>query len=192
MTVMPVAERMTAEQYLALGEPPDGRPRTELIDGEVVVVNDPLPLHSYVVDDLTFALSTWARAAPGRGRAMQRLDIQLDDRNVFVPDVFWYAEGCAPARDAGRPSPMPDLAVEVRSPSTWRYDIGAKKAGYERRGLRELWLADTAAEEVLVFRRSSPGANNFDVALELDCTQRLESPLLPGFALDLPELFPHG
>ncbi len=87
---------------------------------------------------------------------------------------------------------MPDLAAEVRSPSTWRYDIGAKKAGYERHGLPELWLVDTAAEEVLVFRRSSPGATAFDVALELDRSQRLESPLLPGFGLDPAELFPRG
>jgi len=85
---------------------------------------------------------------------------------------------------------MPDLAVEVRSPSTWRYDIGAKKAGYERLGLRELWLVDTAAEAVLAFRRSWAAAEAFDIALELDRSRELTSPLLPGFALVLGELFP--
>ena len=49
---------------------------------------------------------------------------------------------------------MPDLAVEVRSPSTWRYDVGAKKDGYERHGLPELWLVDTEARSVLVYRRA--------------------------------------
>ncbi len=191
MNAMSVAERMTAKQYLAIEEPPEGRRRTELIGGEVVVT-DPLPLHSYVVGDLRFALSAWSRAASGRGQVMDPLDVQLDDRNVFVPDVLWYSEGRAPARDAGRPSPMPDLAIEVRSPSTWRYDIGAKKAGYERYGLPELWLVDTAADEVLVFRRSVRDAGAFDVALELDRMHRLESPLLPGFALGLGELFPSG
>jgi Uma2 family endonuclease len=191
MTVMPVAERMTAEQYLALEEPPEGRRRTELVDGEVVV-SEALPLHSYVVSDVRFALEAWTRAQSGRGRVMDPLDVQLDDHNVFVPDVLWYAEGRAPARDAGRPSPMPDLAVEVRSPSTWRYDIGAKKAGYEAHGLPELWLVDTAAEEVLVFRRSSAGSAAFDVALEPERDDRLESPLLQGFALVLVELFPRG
>ena len=78
----------------------------------------------------------------------------------------------------------------MRSPSTWRYDIGAKKAGYERHGLRELWLVDTAAEEVLVFRRSQPGAPVFDIAVEFDREQQLTSPLLPGFVLALAELFP--
>jgi hypothetical protein len=44
----------------------------------------------------------------------------------------------------GRIESLPDLAVEVRSPSTWRYDVGKKKATYERGGLPELWPVDTA------------------------------------------------
>ena len=85
---------------------------------------------------------------------------------------------------------MPDLAIEVRSPSTWRYDIGAKKGGYEAYGLPELWLVDTAAEAVLVFRRSDPSARVFDVALELERDGELRSSLLPGFALAVAKLFP--
>ena len=121
---------------------------------------------------------------------MDPLDVQLDERNVFNPDILWYAEGRAPARDAPRPSPMPDVAIEVRSPSTWQYDIGAKKAAYERHGLPELWLLDTSAEAVVVFRRSRAEARTFDLALELCRDDRLESPLLPGFRLALGELFP--
>ncbi len=79
--------------------------------------------------------------------------------------------------------------MEVRSPSTWRYDVGAKKATYERLGLAELWLVDTAADEVLVFRRSSPATTAFDVALELGAGESLTTPLFPGFTLELAELF---
>ncbi len=53
--------------------------------------------------------------------------------------------------------------VDVRSPSTWRYDIGTKKSVYEREGLPELWLVDTDAGVLLVFRRSTPKAPSFDV-----------------------------
>jgi Uma2 family endonuclease len=88
-----------------------------------------------------------------------------------------------------RPQPLPDIAVEIRSPSTWRYDIGVKKARYEEHGLPELWLVDTAADEVIVFRRSQPKAPTFDVSLELARGDALTSPLLPGFALALDELF---
>jgi len=188
MEVMPVAERMTAEEFLALPGTEDTR-FASLVDGEVVV-NDPRPLHNYVRDDLDHALRMWALAEGDRGRVMSPLDVRLDERNVFKPDILWYAEGRAPARDADPPSPMPDLAVEVRSPSTWRYDIGAKKSAYERHGLSELWLLDTAAEVVLVFRRSRSGAPTFDVAMEFDRGDRLESPLLPGFVLGVGELFP--
>ncbi|MDX6679066.1 MAG: hypothetical protein QOE31_3118, partial [Solirubrobacteraceae bacterium] len=147
-----VAQRMTADEYLAA--PFDER-RTELVEGEVIV-QEPLPLHQFVLLDIQRALDGWARGKPGRGSISMTLDVKLDDRNVFGPDLLWYAEGRAPGRHASRPSPLPDLAVEVRSPSTWRYDIGAKKSAYERAGLRELWLIDTAASEVLIFRRSSP------------------------------------
>ena len=114
---------------------------------------------------------------------------KVDDRNVFAPDLLWYPQGRAPARDDQPPYPMPGTAVEVRSPATWRYDVGEKKAGYERHGLPELWLVDTAAEVVLVFRRSSADAPTFDVALELAGSQKLVSPLLPGFGPAVKGLF---
>ena len=184
---MPVAQAMTAEEFINLPVPEHGRP-SNLVEGEVVV-NEPTPLHMAVPFDLASALRQWTHAQPGRGTASLPIDVKLDDRNVYAPDVLWYPEGSAPGRHAKPPSPMPDLAAEVRSPSTWRYDIGAKKSGYERHGLRELWLVDTAADEVLVFRRSTAKAPSFDVALQLGIGDALESPLLPGFALALGDLF---
>lgn len=77
----------------------------------------------------------------------------------------------------------------MRSPSTWRFDLGTKKATYEGLGLAELWLVDTAADVVLVYRRSSPEAGEFDVALEVTVGDSLTTPLLPAFAIDLTGLF---
>jgi Uma2 family endonuclease len=180
-----VAQRMTADEYLAA---PDDERRTELVEGEVIV-HPPLPLHQFVLTDLVHALTRWAAAKPGRGRFSLPLDIKLDEHNVFGPDFLWYAEGRVPGRHDPRPYPLPGLAIEVRSPSTWRYDIGAKKSAYERAGLAELWLVDTAASEVLVFGRSAPDGTAFDVSLELAAADELTSPQLPGFALALSSLF---
>ena len=188
MTAVPVAERMTAEQYLELPPSQDAR-RLELVDGELIV-HFPTWLHSSAATDIQYGLEAWLRATPGRGRTGQPLEVLMDEHNVYVPDVVWYREERVPARDDPRPYPVPDIAVEVRSPSTWRYDIGAKKAGYERFGLPELWLVDTAADVLLVFRRAAPTVSTFDIALELTRDDTLTSPLLPGFALALAELFP--
>jgi len=166
MTAMSVAERLTAEEFLAL--------------------------HGEIVEELLFALGSWVRAESGRGRVAVPRDVKIDDRNVFAPDILWYAEGRVPAREALPPYPLPDLAVEVRSPATWGYDIGPKKAAYEHHGLPELWLVDTAAGAVLVFRRSAANGPAFDEALDLERGAALESPLLPGFTLPVGELFPGG
>ncbi len=187
MTAMQVAQTMTAEEFIALPVPEHGRP-WNLVEGEVVV-NHPTWWHGRVQLRLVLAIDAWMRAGPDRGDVSIPVDVDIDDRNVYAPDVLWYAHGRAPGMQARPPYPMPDIAAEVRSPSTWRYDIGAKKSGYEREGLRELWLVDTAADEVLVFRRSSADAPSFDVALELGTGDALASPLLPGFALALSELF---
>jgi Uma2 family endonuclease len=188
MGAMPATQRMTAEEYLALPEPLH-RQHTELINGEIVV-HEPLPLHQLVKGELLYALTRWFKQDPRRGRIWLPLDVLIDESNVFAPDLLWYREGAGPDRHGGRPSPVPMLAIEVRSPSTWRYDIGAKKAAYERAGLQELWLVDTAASEVLIFRRSVLEAPAFDVALELERDQVLTSPQLDGFELPLAELFP--
>jgi len=187
MEAMPVKERMTADEYLARPFSEDLRGQ-ELVDGEVVV-SEPTMFHNRVQKWLIVALELWARGREGRGEVFLPIDVKLDDLNVFAPDISWYSTGNALREPAQPPYPCPDLAVEVRSPSTWRYDVGAKKSTYERHGLPELWLVDTPAEQVLVFRRSRPGAEAFDVALELGRGDALEYPLLPGFSLALDELF---
>ena len=188
MTAMPAVARMTAQEYLARPYDPAER-GLELIGGRLVDMHDPRLPHELVCGEISHALEVWRRALPGRGLAMRSIDILIGRHDVYGPDVLWYREDRAPRRDDARPYPVPDLAIEVRSPSTWRYDIGAKKSGYERAGLPELWLVDTAADVVLVFRRSKPDASAFDESLELERGDRLTSPLLPGFALHLDALF---
>ena len=179
-------QRLTADKFLEL--PLDEYRFTQLINGEIVV-SEPTLRHQAIVLLIASSLRTWTGESSGRGKAGIPVDVVLDDRNVFAPDVWWVSEEHRPHPDARALDGPPDLAVEVRSPSTWRYDIGAKKASYEHYGLAELWLVDTESETVLVYRRSSPSAPEFDVALELGAGEALTSPLLPGFTLAVEDLF---
>jgi Uma2 family endonuclease len=114
------------------------------------------------------------------------IDVIIDDLNVFAPDVWWMA-------DPARLDPdeyfrgVPDLAVEVRSPSTWHYDTGVKKDRYEQYGLPELWLVDTTARAAIVHRRSSPAASRFDVEVKVT-DEPLTTPLMPGLELRLDDI----
>jgi Uma2 family endonuclease len=187
MDVVTTLAQMTTTEFLALPEDPSAR-RWQLIEGELVM-NEPTWSHGRAQFVISSSLEVWSSSAADRGRANAPIDVKLDERNVYGPDVVWYREGRAPSRDDPPPYPVPDIAVEVRSPSTWRFDVGAKEANYERHDVAELWLVDTAADAVLVFRRSRPKAPHFDVSLELTTDDALTSPLLPGFTLPVGEIF---
>ena len=187
MNAMQVAQRITAGEYLAY----EGERRTWLVDGHVVM-NQPTLRHQALHGRLFRVLDGWVQAGDARGFVVSPLDIRLDDHNVYAPDLLWYQASRVPSFDARAPYPLPDLAIEIRSPSTWRYDVGTKKRVYEREGLPELWLVDGESSVLLVFRRSVPTAPVFDVELELDRSATLTSPLLPGFALDVGAPFDLG
>jgi Uma2 family endonuclease len=176
---------MTAEQYF---ESVPTRHYSQLIDGEVVM-DEPTVRHQVVVMRILRALQDWTWAVPGRGEVYIPINVLMDEHNVFGPDLSYLREDRVPTDDVHHIDGPPDLAVEVRSPSTWRYNVGKKMRSYERRGLPELWLVDSPVATVLVYRRSRRDVPDFDVALELTRGESLTSPLLPGFALALDEVF---
>ncbi|MGI8902228.1 MAG: Uma2 family endonuclease [Solirubrobacteraceae bacterium] len=181
---MATAERLiTADEYLQGEE----EHFVELIDGRVVM-EEPTFWHQALCGRIYHALCSWTEAAPDRGAASLPVNVRLDEHNVFGPDVSWFREDRRPGYP-GRWVPAPDLVAEVRSPSTWKYDLGRKREYYERFGVVELWLVDIATESVVVFRRSSAAATGFDCTDEQRAPGELTSPLLPGFALALAKLF---
>jgi Uma2 family endonuclease len=183
---MATTTRLTAREFL---EWEGNEPHVQLIDGEVVV-NTPRMSHQTLVGAIYAELRAWTLAEPGRrGKVSLEVDTRLDERNVYKPDVCWRSEPRRPARDTRHLEDPPDLAVEVRSPSTWRYDVGIKRTTYERYGLPELWLVDGVAETVRIARRSHPDAPGYDVEFDLGRGDPLTSPQLPGFAIDLTALF---
>src|ERR671914_1501264 len=182
---METAERIPAERYYEITVEGD---RKQLVDGRIVVT-EPKTIHAVLQVRLGFALEGWLRTGEERGLAMMPTDVRMDEYNVYGPDLLWFRQERIPADLRGYPEHVPDLCVEIRSPGTWRYDIGAKKRVYEAGGLPELWLVDDVAETVLVFRRSNAGVPEFDVAVEYGRGDTLESPMFPGFALPIDELF---
>ncbi|HEX8646527.1 MAG TPA: Uma2 family endonuclease [Thermoleophilaceae bacterium] len=178
-------ERMTVADYYAITVEGD---RKQLVDGRIVV-NEPRVTHMRLQTRLLEAFLSWIRAGSGRGEVLPPVDVRLDDHNLFGPDLNWLSETNLPEPGEELLRRIPDICAEIRSPSTWRYDRGAKKDAYERGGLPELWLVDDREPRVLVYRRSRPEEPAFDVSLELREGDTLTSPQLPGFELALGELY---
>jgi Uma2 family endonuclease len=179
------ATLLTADEYIATG---NTRPRrTELINGEVIVDN-PTIRHQEIVSFIQFEIGLWIRNGTERGRTTAQIDMKFDELTVLAPDAFWISEGRLPS-DGTHIEFVPELVVEVRSPSTWRYDTTVKFRKYESAGAAEVWLVDTASNTVMVYRRSAVGVPEFDVSMELGAGEILTTPLLPDFGMDITELF---
>jgi Uma2 family endonuclease len=177
--------RMTVEEFIDAVA--DIHEPAQLIDG-VIVVDQPRFRHQDAVGEIYSALRAWARGHEGRGNVSLPLDVILDRNNMFGPDVLWYADESRVEIDDYQRG-MPDLVVEVSSPTTWHHDLGEKREMYELHGLPELWLVDTVGCHARVLRRSRPDAPSFDVEAKVGYDEALTSPQLPGFELPLREVF---
>ncbi|MDQ5851540.1 MAG: Uma2 family endonuclease, partial [Chloroflexota bacterium] len=88
----------------------------------------------------------------------------------------------------GKLHAAPELVVEVLSPggANERRDREAKLKLYSRRGVREYWIVDWRQRQVEVYRRAQAQLHLTETLYEDD---RLQSPLLPNFAVQVRQLF---
>ena len=77
------------------------------------------------------------------------LDVHLDKKNVYVPDVMIVCDRSKVHRDGVYGAP--DLVVEVLSPSTAQNDRGAKMRHYAAAGAKEYWIVSPIGKSVEVY-----------------------------------------
>jgi Uma2 family endonuclease len=131
----------------------------ELIDGELVEVEVPRGKHEQIVALLCFFLAAWSKAGAGGRVFASGYKVRISERRGVMPDVQFYRRGNdAPVdQDDGLVRGLPDLVVEVISPSSQRYDRVTKLRWYARLGIPEYWLVDGTARTVerLVLREGA-------------------------------------
>jgi Uma2 family endonuclease len=177
------------------GMPDDGN-RYEIIDGELHVSRAPHADHQEALGRIERVLRNWD-VRNERGWALSGAGVIFSDDNDVIPDLVWVraerlmAVMIDPAtgeRD-GKLHAAPDLAVEVVSPGARqeRRDREAKLKLYSHHGVREYWIVDRARGSVQVYRRNDEAA--LTLVATLGAGDVLTSPLLPGFALPIDDIF---
>jgi len=174
--------RKTVEDYLAL---PDDV-RAELIDGELYVTPSPVPDHQRVGLSLARLISPHVEAGGAGEVFIAPLDVHLPSGDIVQPDVLFVAtENAGIVQDWIRG--VPDLLVEVLSPTGTERDRIVKHDLYARNGVPEYWIADPAARTIEVFRLDRAGAYRPAGYYLADAVLRSES--LPGLELQLADVF---
>ena len=154
----------------------------ELIAGEAVLVLPLGPPASSAEGELHAALLRWQEKAGNKGLLMIEVFVAFPDGSRLGPDISWWSAE-RPPMSRGAMQAVPDLVVEVLSPSTRANDEGIKRDLYMRSGVRELWLADPDARTVT---RVRPDASPDEVLGEGSI---LTSDLLEGFAIEIARIF---
>ncbi len=70
------------------------------------------------------------------------MDVYFDTANVVQPDIIFIRNENLHIIKDGFVKGVPDLLVEILSPSNGKHDLFRKKALYERFGVLEYWIVD--------------------------------------------------
>ncbi len=179
---MPVVStiKMTAEQFLELGQDPPGV-RLELVNGEVAVRPSAVPDHSYIVFALATILKTHADQNQ-LGQLFGDVDTIFGPHDVRRPDILFFVQHRRHLIGKKAMEGPPDLCVEIISPSSVITDREDKFEQYATGGVAFYWIIDPQQRSIEGFRlvgdryEASGRGQNQDV-VRLPPFENLELPL---------------
>ena len=148
MELLKEDQRYTYHDYVQW----DDDQRWELIDGVPYMMAAPRVNHQRIVQRIGFWFHQALKGKPCEpffAPVDVRLNFDKADDTVVQPDVFVV---CDPTKITEKTvDGIPDLVVEVLSPSTSRNDRWFKYNAYQSAGVREYWIVDPDNRTVEVY-----------------------------------------
>ena len=119
----------------------------EMINGEVYMMARPSLEHIGIEDNIIGIFKNYLRGR--RCRAYSEPDVYLSEKDHVIPDVVIV---CNPdILTEKRIEGVPDLIVEIFSPSTGMKDRTVKFATYAKYGVKEYWIVEPRRKSVEVY-----------------------------------------
>lgn len=174
---------VTVDDFERLLAAPENSDRLlELIEGEVVE-KMPTEEHGLVTLTLGAALLLFVKKHKlGRVGTEVRHRLPGDTLNSRLPDISFSSARRPLVREGGVPA-MPDLAVEIKSPSDTVRKMREKAAYYLENGVRLVWLVFPEQRIVEVYTPDG----EVEILVEGDLLDGGD--VLPGFSFPVTEIF---
>ena len=137
----------TIEDYLMLGEM---NTPCQLIKGELIMSPSPTPYHQTILSNLNDILKTEAKKTGGIV-FFAPMDLYIDNKNVFQPDLIYISKENKSIITHRAIEGVPDLVVEIISPSNIFSDRNTKKKVYQKIGIQEYWIVDPANQTLEIY-----------------------------------------
>jgi Uma2 family endonuclease len=173
---------LTAREFSQLPESPYP---VELIDGVVTMSPTPLPIHQLIASRLAYPLIQQELRYDGGFWFTSPVDLFISPTNVYEPDAMFFPAERKPDLRSLPIMEIPEIVVEILSPSSRSRDQVRKRAAYSDRGIAEYWIVDPQARQIIF---NSIGNDGTYIA------HALEGSTIPvgrytGVALDLEWIF---
>ena len=180
---------ITADEFLELCQThPDFKDGLfELIWGEIVEKVTTLQ-HGMIASLIIYFLVSYSRQHNhGRVGAEVTSRNPNDTTNVRQPDISYFIDTTRPFITKGATPYMPDLAVEIISPSQSRREMREKADYYLRNGSKLVWIIypDTRTVEICTWTGESLAITTLDEKATLT-----GGDVLPDFSVPLSDIFP--
>jgi Uma2 family endonuclease len=158
----------------------------EFINGEVIMHSPALNRHLMATKRLFQLMNVHCLASVG-GEVHVEKAMTSFPRNDYEPDICYFgiAKAALIMPDTLR-FPIPDLVVEVLSPSTEERDRGVKFNDYASHGVGEYWIIDPVAESVELHRL---GPDNQYPPVVRQTDGLITSDVIPGFEISVRAIF---
>lgn len=181
--------RLTVEEFMELDDTDDRR-KMELDDGVLYIMPRPRIVHNFVQSEFYLHFANCRNRMDGPPLQVYTdviVALSLDQRRLYAPDVTVILPGNPCAVRDRMVEGAPDIVIEVLSSDRNR-DLVRKRQVYAEAGIPHYWLCDLRQDTLTLLELRDGG---YVESATLTADDTLTTPLLPGFAIPLSDIFRH-
>ncbi|HQX48903.1 MAG TPA: Uma2 family endonuclease [Planctomycetaceae bacterium] len=174
-TIRKSPTKLTYDEYVLF--PDDGK-RHEIINGRHYMNAAPNPRHQAVSRHIQFQLYEQIELKKLGEVIDSPIDLQLSLWDVVQPDIV-VVLAANRIITTTKIKGVPDLVIEILSPSNRKHDLELKKQLYEQSGVPEYWIVDPENQTVSRYRLDEGGT----FAAHVVFTESITFDGIPGGAI---------
>jgi Uma2 family endonuclease len=175
--------------YTSWEQLPDDGNRYEVIDGVLYMTTAPSNFHQWIIQRLIRFVGIPAEDTDLAYSAIAPIGLLMPGCDPVQPDFLLIRKEHAGIIVDRRIRGVPDLIVEVLSPSNPEQDTEIKRSVYARAGLPEYWIVRPQTRDVLVCWQPEPDLGIFTQVQRVASTSTLTSPTMPSISFVVANLF---
>ncbi len=181
--------RLSVAEFLDLPDTDDRR-KMELDGGELYLMPRPRLVHNFLSSELYVQLAAYRNGLEESPIHLFQdviVALSLEMRHLLAPDLAIVLHERMSILNPRFIEGAPDIVVEILSDDR-RRDLVRKRQLYAQAGVREYWIVDPTDDTVTLLELSNDG---YTERAQLTAADTLTTPLLPGLAITLADIFHH-